>query len=91
MSPTKARSESMESAGISSVDDVHAAVARARAAQVRWRQLSVRGRARALAPLERLLVRHADELTQLEVEEQGKTLFEAYGVMLNLIRPASRP
>jgi acyl-CoA reductase-like NAD-dependent aldehyde dehydrogenase len=72
-------------AKIVSPSEVREAVARARAAQVSWGRLPVRARAKAMVEVKRALVRRADALADVEVKEQGKSRFEAYGAVLNQI------
>jgi acyl-CoA reductase-like NAD-dependent aldehyde dehydrogenase len=69
---------------------VAAAVARARAAQPRWRALGVRGRARRLRDVRRLLVRRMDDILATIRAETAKPAAEAlvqeFMVTLNLGR-----
>jgi malonate-semialdehyde dehydrogenase (acetylating) / methylmalonate-semialdehyde dehydrogenase len=59
--------------------DVDAAVAAARRALPRWREVPVAERARRILALRQLLEAHFDELARSVVRENGKTIGEARG------------
>jgi len=60
-----------------SPEDVHAAVARARAAQPQWQATPVSGRIAVLQRFQRLLSERRDEIAQLICREAGKPVAEA--------------
>jgi acyl-CoA reductase-like NAD-dependent aldehyde dehydrogenase len=62
---------------VMSADDVHALVARARAAQPGWQQHGVQERARLLMRYRAVIADHADGVARLSCDETGKTMFEA--------------
>ena len=64
---------------LSVAEDVDAAVAAAREAQLAWRATSPLVRARAVMALRDVLDRHRDELAQLVTRDMGKTLADAAG------------
>lgn len=63
---------------VSSVDDVEAAFAAARAAQAHWSETSYRVRSKALLKLHDLVLKHQDELMDLIQIESGKSRAHAY-------------
>jgi acyl-CoA reductase-like NAD-dependent aldehyde dehydrogenase len=65
---------------VAGVDEVRAAVARARAAQQSWGALSVAHRARAVMKFRDEIVARAEEVIDLIVKEGGKTRLEALGM-----------
>jgi acyl-CoA reductase-like NAD-dependent aldehyde dehydrogenase len=62
---------------IATVDDVNAAVARARAAQPAWAALSCRNRARYILKVRRTLYDRKEEVCRVISDETGKPEFEA--------------
>lgn len=61
-------------------EDVHAAVARARAAQPEWAALDVQERARMLRGFQEALLEAREEVARVVSEETGKPFVEALGV-----------
>ncbi len=62
---------------VNTVEDLRAAVARARSAQASWAALPPRERGRRVLPLRDYLVAHADELAAVIVRDNGKTRLDA--------------
>ncbi len=62
---------------LNTVDDLAAAVARARSAQASWALLPSRERARRILPVRDYLVAHADELALVISRDNGKTRLDA--------------
>src|SRR2546423_12734605 len=62
---------------IATADDVHAAVARARAAQPAWAALACRNRARYILKVRRALYDRKEEVCRIISDETGKPEFEA--------------
>src|SRR5688572_19444812 len=58
-------------------EELPAIFARARAAQEKWAEDSIRRRAKALLDLRETLLNHVDDLTDLISRENGKPRFEA--------------
>ena len=69
---------------LSSIDDVEAAFAAARGAQVAWAQTSFRTRRKALLRLHDLVLEHQDELLDLIQIESGKSRQHAYDEVAHL-------
>ncbi len=67
---------------LSGAAEVEAAVAAARAAQPRWRELAPQRRARALIALREALAERSEELARLVSADMGKTLADARGEVL---------
>src|SRR5690349_8892678 len=65
---------------VTSVDDVRAAVARARVAQREWARVPVRERARRVLAFRDEITTRAEEIIDLIVSEGGKTRSEALGM-----------
>jgi succinate-semialdehyde dehydrogenase/glutarate-semialdehyde dehydrogenase len=80
-----ATGELVGKAEVTSPSEVKASVVRARAAQASWGAMRVEDRVRAMVGVKRLLVERAEALADLEVREQGKHRFEAFGAVLNQI------
>jgi malonate-semialdehyde dehydrogenase (acetylating)/methylmalonate-semialdehyde dehydrogenase len=77
--PDPATGETIAVLRYSGPDDLDAAVGAARAAQPAWGDTPVPDRAQVMFRFKALLEAHADELAQLVVHENGKTLPEARG------------
>jgi betaine-aldehyde dehydrogenase len=71
----------LESVPRADVDDVDAAVARAKAAYPAWRALEPRDRARLLRRVADAVADHREELAQLEARNAGKPIGDARGEM----------
>jgi acyl-CoA reductase-like NAD-dependent aldehyde dehydrogenase len=80
-----ATGEPLGEVAAASADDVRAAVARARAAQVSWGSLPVAERARKVAAFRDELVGRAGEVIDALVAETGKTRLEALGMEVLLV------
>jgi succinate-semialdehyde dehydrogenase/glutarate-semialdehyde dehydrogenase len=72
-----ATGETLRELPIAGEDEVHAAVARASAAQPAWNQLGVRQRIGVLQRFQRLLHEHKEEVACLITSEAGKPYVEA--------------
>jgi succinate-semialdehyde dehydrogenase/glutarate-semialdehyde dehydrogenase len=72
-----ATGEHLADVPVHSSDEVHTAIARARAAQPAWGALPVRERGRRMLAFRDALVAHAEELCDILVRENGKTRTEA--------------
>src|SRR5688572_17442266 len=70
---------------VATAEDVRAAVARARAAQVSWGSLPVADRARKVAAFRDELLARAEEVIDAIVAETGKTRPEALGMEVMLV------
>ncbi len=68
-----------------SAEEVRAAVLRARSAQARWGELSVRERARRLLGFRDLVLKRADELCEAILRETGKTRSEALAMEVMVV------
>jgi acyl-CoA reductase-like NAD-dependent aldehyde dehydrogenase len=79
-----ARGEVVDELPIDGADDVAAAVARARAAQVAWGDLPVRARGRVLRRARRELVRARTEILDRLERETGKTRFDVVGELMGI-------
>ena len=64
---------------LSTRDDVHAAIAAARAALTEWAATPAPTRGQIIGNMGRLLMEHKDELVRLQAREIGKTLKECGG------------
>ena len=80
-----ATGEPLGDVAVSSVDDVRAAVARARGAQAAWGALPVADRARKVARFRDELLARAEEIIAALVAETGKTRPEALGMELMVV------
>ena len=77
VSVNPATGETLREFECASERDVHAAVARARAAQPAWNELGVRGRVAILREFQRLLHQRKSEVAALITREAGKPMVEA--------------
>ncbi|MGA9966173.1 MAG: succinic semialdehyde dehydrogenase [Terriglobales bacterium] len=77
VSVNPATGETLREFECASERDVHAAVARARAAQPAWNELGVRGRVAVLREFQRLLHQRKSEVAALITREAGKPMVEA--------------
>ncbi len=64
---------------LASKNEVHAAVANAKAAQVAWGSTNPQRRARVMMKFYELIVQHTDELADILAREHGKTIVDAKG------------
>lgn len=73
-----------------SASDVHAAVARARAAQNQWNQVGIRDRIRVLRKFQRLLHAQAADVARVITSEAGKPVVEALLTEVMVVLDAAR-
>ena len=71
-----ATGEEIGSVPISSPEDVAAAVLRARAAQVEWRERTLKDRCAVIRRVKDVMIERTDEICELLSKEQGKPKFE---------------
>jgi acyl-CoA reductase-like NAD-dependent aldehyde dehydrogenase len=76
-----ATGETLGSLPAATVAQVQAAVARARAVQPAWGEMSARERAAVLYRLRDLVIERLDEIARTDSTETGKPLTEAIGVI----------
>ncbi len=72
-----------------SADEVHAAVARAKAAQSQWRVIPVENRIAILRRFQQLLSEHCDEVAMLICREAGKPVAEALATEVLVVLDAA--
>ena len=72
-----------------SVDEVHAAVARAKATQPQWQMTSVRDRIAVLRRFQQLLSEHRDDVATLICREAGKPVAEALATEVLVVLDAA--
>ena len=68
-----------------SADDIRAAVARARAAQLDWAKIPIEQRCKRVLKFAEVLMARAEEVIDLLVHEAGKTRLEALGMEVVLV------
>jgi acyl-CoA reductase-like NAD-dependent aldehyde dehydrogenase len=85
-----ATGEALREFDCASTEEVHAAVARARAAQPGWWDLGVRRRRQVLREFQRLLLERKTEVARLVTEEAGKPYAESLVAELMVVLDAAR-